>query len=379
MTHPISISISIIGGGPAGFALAADLATHGHNILIYTHPLHTQHASHVLSAGHLLSRGVIEGATHPQMTNDMDDVVSFSKIIIVTVPSTGQEDIVGELRGRDRRGRDLREHTLVVVPGNLFGLVFCGGVLGEDGEGDGKEKRLNVRCVLETNLSPYSCRMVRGEVSVLGKKNRFSIAPLGGIIDAGLKEEIDAIFPMRLHWCRNVVEVCLLNINGVFHPLMMLMNAGRIESPDPFLLYHTGLTPSISNAILALDKTRLEIGAALGFHLDSVLDVSNTCYDAQFTNLVDLARNSKPHNTIEAPRTFDNRYITEDVPDLLVPWLVLAGILGVEKVKVRAVVEMAGMAMGRDYGVEGRGLERLGLVGVERGELSGLRSDDEDL
>ncbi|KAI9647604.1 hypothetical protein NHQ30_003989 [Ciborinia camelliae] len=346
----MQLKVSIVGAGPAGFALATDLENHGTDVLVYSHPSHNYHANQVIASGHLLSSGAIQSSTTPKITLDMSEVVEFSKIIILTVPSTGQETIVKELKKFD-----LCAHTIIAIPGNLFSLVF-----GEE---------IKARCVLETNLSPYSCRMIEGELSVLGKKNRFSIGAWPGEIDPVLKEEINSIFPMELHWCSNVVEVSLLNVNGVFHPVMMLMNASRIEGPSPFFLYHTGISRSVSNAILALDQIRLQIGAAFGFELNGVIEVSNACYNQNFTDLVDLAQNSEPHNTLLAPETFDNRYITEDVPDLLVSWFALAGILGIEAEAVRAVIIMAGMATGSDYMREGRGLKNLRLEGLGRGEL----------
>lgn len=80
--------------------------------------------------------------------------------------------------------------------------------------------------MLEKNLSPYPCRMSGGKLSVSGRKHRFSIAGLGDI-EKGVKEEVTRIFPMELIWCGNVMEVCLENINGGFHPCIMLINAGR--------------------------------------------------------------------------------------------------------------------------------------------------------
>ncbi|KAF7933374.1 hypothetical protein EAE99_003259 [Botrytis elliptica] len=345
--------VSILGAGPAGLALAADLSRHGTNVLIYSHPSHTSHSSSILCNGHLelYSPTSIDSA-NPKLTYDIQDAVSFSKFLILTVPSTGQETIMRELRIFD-----LETHTIIAIPGNLFSLVFRE-MLGD----------MKVKCVLETNLSPYSCRMSEGKLSVSGRKSRFSIAALGRI-DGGLREEVRGIFPMELCWCENVMEVCLGNINGVFHPVMMLMNAGRIESPGSFFLYKEGLTRSVSNVIQAIDAVRLQIGSELGFKLDSVLDVSNECYDQHFLDLVELARKSEPHNGLQAPNEMENRFIAEDVPDLLVPWLVLAEGLGVGAEKVRAVVELAGMAVGRDYFEDGRGLRKLGLLGLGRGEL----------
>lgn len=343
--------VSIIGAGPAGFALAADLGSRGTNVLVYSHPTHLRHANEVVGNGCLRARGAIEGSTNPRVTFDMSEVISFSKIIILTVPSTGQETVLRELKKFS-----LHQYTIIAMPGNLFSLIL--------------DAEIEVENILETNLSPYSCRMHKGELAVLGKKSHFSIAALQKDLSPAFNAEIRSIFPTELLWCSNVVEVSLSNINGVFHPLMMIMNAGRIESTaGNFLLYRDGLTPSVAKAILAVDRVRIKIGEAFGFQLDGVIEVSNECYDQHFTDLVDLARNSKPHNKLEAPSDIENRNISEDVPDLLVSWHGLAEKLGIDASPIKAVIILVEMATGIDYMKTGRNLRKLHLEDVSRSEL----------
>ncbi|KAL5325084.1 hypothetical protein ACEPPN_006206 [Leptodophora sp. 'Broadleaf-Isolate-01'] len=357
----MQLKVCILGAGPAGFALAADLSSRGTNVLIYSHPTHPRHANNVLSKGHLKSHGAIKGITLVHITFSIHEAVEFSKILILTVPSTGQSTILHELKPFA-----LHHHTIIAVPGNLFSLIA--------------NAEIEVGHILETNISPYSCRMSdEGELTVFGKKNSISIAALHkpgnprtylSTNSSSFKAKIQRIFPQRLQWCTNVIEVSLSNINGVFHPLMILMNAGRIESTHgDFLLYKHGLTRSVANAIQAVDKVRLEIGSAFGFNLDSVIETSNLCYGANFTDLVDLAQNSKPHMKLKAPSGIENRNVSEDVPDLLVCWFGLAGKLGIDARAVGAVVGLACMATGVDYLGEGRNLRNLHLEGLGREEL----------
>ena len=343
--------VSIVGAGPAGFALAADLESRGTNILMYSHPSHLRHANQVFEKGCLKASGEMDGLTNPLVTLDMSEVIQFSKVIILTVPSTGQETVLQELKKFN-----LRQHTIIAIPGNLFSLIT--------------NSEIDVGCILETNLSPYSCRMKEGELAVLGKKSLFSIGALQGDLSPAFQSQIQMIFPMQLKWCANVIEVCLSNINGVFHPLMMLMNAGRIENTSGnFLLYRDGLTRSVANTILAVDRVRIEIGKALGFRLASVIEVSNECYGQHFTDLVDLAQNSPPHNKLKAPPNIDNRNVSEDVPDLLVCWNALAEKLGIDASPIKAVVVLAELATGVNYTKLGRNLQRLNLENISRSEL----------
>lgn len=343
--------VSIIGAGPAGFALAVDLQSHGTSVLLYSHPTHLRHANYVVDKGYLKASGALEGSASLRVTFEMCEVVAFSKIIILTVPSTGQETVWQELKRFSPR-----QHTLIAIPGNLFSLIT--------------DAEIDTECILETNLSPYSCRMNQGELAVLGKKSLFFIAALQKDVSPAFYARIQSIFPMEVKWCSNVIEVCLSNINGVFHPLMMLMNAGRIESTaGDFLLYCDGLTRSVANAMLAVDKVRLQIGEAFGFRLKSVIDVSNECYGQSFTDLVDLARHSEPHNKLKAPSNMGNRNVSEDVPDLLVSWHGLAEKLGIDAAPIKAVIVLVEMATGIDYMKSGRNLRKLRLEDISRSEL----------
>jgi len=347
-------SVSIIGAGPAGFALAAELQAGGTDVLIYSHPSHTRHAADVQSKGCLTVNGILNGSVDLRVTSDMGETLQFSDMIILTVPSTGQETILDELK---RFKGQLQQHTLVAIPGNLISLV--------------KDADLELACILETNLSPYSCRMEDGRLLVLGKKKIIYIAALHHYqLTPAIFQKIQAIFPTTLKWCNSVVEVSLANINGVFHPLMMLMNTGRIEDTGgDFMIYRDGLTPSVARAMAEIDRVRIQIGDTLGLDVRPAVEVSNECYAADFADLVDLARNSRPHKDLRAPVDLWHRNISEDVPDLLVCWHDLGERLGLDVSPLKAVIFLAEMATGVDYMKSGRNLNRLHLGDETKEEL----------
>ncbi|KAL7947785.1 6-phosphogluconate dehydrogenase [Trichoderma barbatum] len=341
--------VSIIGAGPSGFALAADLQNRGIDVLVYSHPDHFRHANEVISNGQLTVRGKIEGCMPVCITSDMDEIVGFSTIIILAVPSTGHETVLQQLRRFP-----LQQHTIIAIPGNLFSLIAD----------------MDIGCVLETNLSPYSCRMEKNELLVLGKKNLIHIAALQSPPSRAVYDAVQEIMPVKLYWCSSVIEVCLLNINGVFHPLMMLMNAGRIENTNgDFFLYRDGLTSSVAKVMIVIDQVRMQIGRAFGYSMKSTVKVSNECYNHTFSDLVDLARNSGPHKGLKAPSNLQNRNISEDVPDLLVCWHSLAEKLGIDASPIKAIIVLAQMATGADYFQSGRSLRKLHLEGISRREL----------
>ncbi|KAL7952706.1 6-phosphogluconate dehydrogenase [Trichoderma compactum] len=348
-TAAMQRKVSIIGAGPSGFALVADLQSRGIDIRVYSHPDHFRYANEVTEKGLLTVRGKPEGSMPVCITSDMGDIIEFSTIIIITVPSTGHETVLQQLRRFS-----LQRHTIICIPGNLFSLIAD----------------IEIGCVLETNLSPYSCRMERDVVTILGKKNLIFIAALQSPPSQAVYDMVQEIMPVELCWCSSVLEVCLLNVNGVFHPLMMLMNAARIENTGgDFFLYRDGLTSSVAKAMTVVDQVRMQIGNALGHSMKSALIVSNECYGHDFLDLVDLARNSGPHKGLKAPSDLQNRNISEDVPDLLVCWHSLAEKLGIDASPIKAIIVLAQMTTGVDYFQSGRTLRKLHLEDISRREL----------
>lgn len=342
-------TVSIIGAGPAGFALAADLHINGTSVLVYSHSSHLRHAREIQQKGHLAASGKVEGTMCLRITTKMSEAIEFSNILVLAVPSTGQETVLKEMKKFK-----LDQHIIIAIPGNLFSLLAD----------------IKAGCILETNLSPYSCRLDEEQLDVFGKKRLLFIAASKKQPSQAIQDEIRRIFPVDLKWSSNVIEVCLANVNGIFHPLMMLMNAGRIESTNgDFHLYRDGLTQSVANAMIAIDRVRMEIGATLGLPIGSAVEISNECYGHNFVDFVDLARNSGPHNNLKAPPDLNNRNLSEDVPDLLVCWYYLAEKLGIDASPIKAVITMVQMATGVDYLENGRDLEKLHLDHISRSEL----------
>jgi opine dehydrogenase len=342
-------TVSILGAGPAGLALAIDLQVRDINVLVYSHSEHLHHVNAIEKTGYLTATGFLQGTETLRFTTDIGLAICFSNVLILTVPSSGQETILAELEPFS-----LRSHTVVAMPGNLFSLIAT----------------KNFGCILETNLSPYSCRMVDDTLIVFGKKEEISIAASRQSLPTSLYNTIGDIIPVRLKWCSSIIEVSLLNVNGIFHPPLMLMNAGWIESTGgDFGLYSDGLSPAVENTMKALDRVRIQIGEAFGLRLDTALESSNECYGHDFSTYVQLGRCSGPHRDLKAPRSLQHRNITEDVPDLLVSWSTLAAKLGVDATPMRAVVVLTHMATGVDYFEIGRNAHKLRLESMSRKDL----------
>ncbi|KAI0394873.1 putative NAD/NADP octopine/nopaline dehydrogenase [Xylariaceae sp. FL0594] len=365
-------SVSIIGIGGCGCALSADLERRGIKTLLYAHPEHARNARALLRQGHLDAVGEDEevaGRFHPAVSTDMGEALRFARVVVLAVPAYAQEDVLAELERHDVGG-----HVVVAASGNFFALVAC--------------RRIRPRYLLETSASPYASRIVdvdveegsgrRFYVHVLGVKKSMPIASLPTDIDEDTRADIATVFPRELHWCSNVIEAAFYNFNGVLHPVTTIMNAGWIENTEgDFYFYKEGMTPAVSRMMHEIDLERLSIAQSYispssSSRLPSCLEQMNTYYNLSCTSLHDFARRSSHHSTMKVcPRSTRHRYITEDLPYVLVPWYELGVKAGKEKELpfIRSLILWCGAVNGTDYRATGRNIRALGFADCTREEI----------
>jgi opine dehydrogenase len=215
----------------------------------------------------------------------------------------------------------------------------------------------------------YACRAeAAGEVSVLGVKNTVDVAVMPNSDASRVLGMMNAAFP-QFQLAPSILHTTLNNLNAMAHPAPTLLNAGRIESGLPFEYYHGGITSSIARVVEALDAERQAIGKALDVDLPSIREWLGRSYGLTGDRLHEVFASNPAYAGIMGPPTLETRYLFEDVPTGLVPLALLGDALGVPTPKMRAVVEIANAATGRDHWREGRTLERLGLADMSADQV----------
>jgi opine dehydrogenase len=321
-------------------------------VLLYAHPSHRRHAEDLERAGCVEASGSIEGRFPIVVTSDLEKAVRFSKIIVVTVPSYGHDTILEEL------GQfDLGQHILLSITGNFFAFAA--------------RKLLNAQAILETSTSPYASRVQDGRVLVMGIKNVLPIASLPTNPGPDLREEIGRIFGMPLDWRNNVLEIGLSCITGVIHPTPALMNTGWIETTrGNFFFYREGMSQSVVRVINAIDNERMAIMRAFGLEPQSVTAIMNRYYGRDFDDFLDFARKTPEHNVTKmAPTHMKERFISQDIPFVLVPWYELGLKVGIRASTIRSQIDLASIVNGTNYLDSGRNLRRLGLGAASPSEI----------
>jgi opine dehydrogenase len=162
---------------------------------------------------------------------------------------------------------------------------------------------------------------------------------------------------------RNFLETSLDNMNLTLHPLPVLLNAGGVErDPNGFRHFIDGFTPTVGALVEQLDAERLAVGKAYGLDLVSTLDQLKTYYgDSSATSIgAYVTARGGPYTNVRG-FGLTSRYVTEDIPYLVVPTLALAGAAGVATPLLELCLRLANAVMRTDYAAAGLSLDRLGL------------------
>jgi hypothetical protein len=87
-----------------------------------------------------------------------------------------------------------------------------------------------------------------------------------------------------------------------------------------------------------------------------------------------FSRKAKVYQDICAPTDIKSRYISEDVPFILVPWYQLGARMGYEASAMKSIIDISSIMHGTDYMATGRTIEKMMLPTPEirhpRGDLN---------
>lgn len=353
--------IAVLGAGNGGQALSGHLAMMGKSVKLYELPQFSNKLAPIRKAGGVKLTGTIEGFGQLQaVTSDIKEALEGTEIVYVVVPSFGQMPILKEATHLLKEGS-----SVILIPGN-FGSLEAAHYMGE------KRTSLNIT-LAETDTLPYACRAIEpGVVNVWGVKKSVNISVLPGKETDNLIKRIQDYFPIPLKPTKNVLEIGFSNMNMIVHPTTVLLNAGRIESTGGnFRFYTDGVTPSVGKLQELMDKERLQVGKAYGLNLISAIDWIKAVYPVEGETIYELLAKNPVYAShgYDAPKEVRHRYITEDIPNLLVPIADLAKAAKVETPIIDSIITLCSALMEEPFRKTGRSLKNLGLDGLEVKDL----------
>jgi opine dehydrogenase len=340
--------VAIIGVGNIRCALAVDLESRNLGATLWAAPGHRRIFNQLCEQGYLNATEAITGRFHPKLSEDLDRVIKSTEIIIVAIPATGHDAILTELAKYN-----FSQHVIIFIYSNFFAPIAAA--------------RINAKAIISTSRSPYSTRTEEydtGEVKIRvnGIKKRLEIASFEEV-DQSTRDKLGQIFVIPLVWHPNTLQLDLSANHGVVHPPTMLSNIGPIMRKENLFFYRDCMTPEVCNLMLAADRERLGVAAALGFTgMETVVETFNADYGMEFSDLATLFEDIDVLNKRRGlPPNMRARQLSQDIPFWCVPVASLAKALGVETPIIDSWILSSTSINQTDYRKIGRTLEAFGL------------------
>ncbi len=351
------ITIAIIGAGIGGIYLAATLGADGCRLRL--HDIDDTRLTDVRA------RGGIEVAGDPdrfaaieQATTNLADAVRGAEIIVVATGGNYQETVARSLAPLLRGGE-----IILLIQGNTGGSLVVRRAL----DAAGCEAAVDIA---EMDNYPYSCwRLSPTRIRPIIAKRWLQIAAFPG-------HRIDAVFPRlaplfpHANPAPTVAYTGFTNANAMLHVANCVANAGKIDRGEAYKFYAEGVTPSVARLYESINAERVAVAAALGATVPNLADWFERTYGVRGATLSEtcqlLTTNSDgPYQATGTPKSFEHKYVTEDVPVGLIPMRMLGTACGVPTPMIDAVIELVRGLTGKDFATEARTLQRMGLDGLD--------------
>ena len=355
-------TVAILGAGHGGFAAAADLTRRGYTVRLQAR--NPDRLKDLRARGGIEARGIVQGHVPiPNTTTDVAEAVKGADLIMLVVPSVAHEPYARALAPLLDGSQ-----PIFLNPGHTGGgLHFLRELRKAGYRGPIK--------TCETVSLTYVTRMEGpATVGIYSYIKQLGFGALPGKHTDEMFDLVKPLFP-EIRKATSVIETALSNMNAVFHPPGMIMNAGWIQHTDGgFLFYKEGMTDAPGRVTAAVDLERIAVAKALGVRyvtfLDSFHNAGLTTKAARDSGDVSRAcKESAPNATLKSPSSLDHRYVHEDVGYGLVPMAALGRLAGVATPTIDALVQLASLSMGINYARDGLTLEKLGLAGKTPSEL----------
>lgn len=374
------MKITIVGAGNAGSACAFMAAEAGHKVRLLKTSNRITHDDHFEAM--VRNKGIycVNNTTNGHFTDSTDDAkktfqslelltrdpkeaIEGADVVMIFIQTTYHQALA------ERIAKYFQDKQLIIlVPGyagSLFYSQHCD----------------NDPIFAEGESTPNDARVVApGTVKVLFKnvRNSLSFFPAsktarGMAIAANLFPAYD-IEPKSVR--KHIFESALHNPNVIVHTIGMYVMYPMLEycakhHPDevPYM-YRDALSTDMAWLMIEkLDAEKMSVLSALGCEPTPYLEA------CLFRNEEDLTQDAREVfesykiSSPPGPYSFDNRYVTEDVPMGLVLLSSLGKKLGINMPECNRLIEMCGGILKRDFFKEGRTLTSLGLGELTKEEL----------
>ena len=353
---------AVLGSGNGARAWCAQIAAKGHPVMMWEPLEATEDYLKLREEKEMYLEGDIQvGGKLAGVTMDIEEAMDGADFLLVIVPSFAHEPIFRKMIPHLKDGQNI-----VVVPGN-----FAGFRLRKMMKDAGVVKDITIS---ETASMPYACRIdTYNTVMIFKRKFEMKMGTSPQSKNAEMCGVLNDVFEGYVKYlpAENLLEVDLDNVNYILHPFPVLFNYGEIEkNGKTYMHYMDGITPVLSEKMMKMDEERMAIGAKLGLKLQDCLSQLKMYYGHNDTETIYDFVNSddSPYKDLVG-QNIKGRYITEDVPGVVVPALQLAKKAGMEVPIAELAVKVASFLHDTDYAAKGTTLESLDIADLSIEEI----------
>lgn len=320
------MKIGVIGLGAGGQLIAAHAASLGDEVIAYG----TKQVADLKKRGGIIqSNGALlcEGNI-TQFAADEKEVCNESDILFLAVGNDAYQPVFEKIKS------SVRENQLIVLPSSLLGSSIKTLELI-------RSKQFNLKpCIIELSCLPYSV-MVDAE-----KGNGFLlVGAVKNTVYFSYPAECTEAVAAFIHWLKklypglkkttNLIHNALFNPNMIVHTIGSLLNISKIVSGEPWYFYKEGFSDEVIASFAGVDKERIEIAHALGFKMNSFVDIAINFYkfienyfnekyiSKTYQNLFVCLQQGE-HAHCPGPKNFESRFFKEDFCYGLYPLYLLA-------------------------------------------------------
>lgn len=363
---------AVIGAGNIGLATAGHLALLGHEVRLFDFPefkesireaeenkfleVHSNEANH-------LPRGRAE---LEYAGTDISAALEGADIVISTVPSYAEAKVAETCSPWLKSGQNV-----FLASGYMYGSIEFLQTLRRTGN-------KNEIAVAEMNNSIYAGKKYDGNKVYIGcYKHGLGLASFPGKKGSEMIGCIREMYPEMKLW-KNIFELGISNPSVPIHAGVMIFNPSYVEEAAEVMLYHKGkylraFGEAASRTFEDMDRERMALqGTALVKSLDPWSRIFLDWYEYQGVRgerILDIMRSNTGLSQALLPKTFNHRYLTEDVCAGLIPLIELLERFNLPGNVCKAVLHLGSSLSGIDLNASGRTLKALGLGNLSNDNL----------
>jgi opine dehydrogenase len=343
------MKVAVLGAGKGGHAAAGHFKLKDYEVALWNRKGHK--IDRLKEKPEISLEGKLEGrVTLDLVTDNIEEAIKNAQIISVMTTSDAYDSIAKNLAPYLNDGQ-----MIILNCGGIGGtLLFLNTVreLGQDAQ----------ISVGETDTCVYGCKVPEiGTSHIKSIKNKMYFTSIPISAAAGLLESIRPIYPQFEH-IQDPLATGFWDVT-CFHTAGMVLNEDRIKKKEDFNFYIEGITPEIGEFMEKLDAERVAVAKALGIPTENAMEWLNSAYGVNIADLYTMLQNNEPYkHNAPAPKTFQHRYLLEEIPTKFVPQIEIARTLGIPQPLTEEMTREAEKLTGTDLWAKGRTLSKLGLT-----------------